>query len=121
MSADRERLKSKNMAQVKVLVEQALAQGENRLTLTQIEDVALAARSEMSRELTSGLLEQQASGLGSELALPAASGCSRKARNSATCALAAVMWGCTIPTSTVSTVAEDISPWMNSWNWNTTA
>jgi YgiT-type zinc finger domain-containing protein len=67
MSTDRERLKSKIMAQVERLVEQALAQGEKRLTLSQIEELALTARSGMSQELTSGLLEQQASGTAPEL------------------------------------------------------
>lgn len=49
------------MAQVEVLVEQALAQGEKRLTLSQLENLALAARSVLAQELTSGLLEQQSS------------------------------------------------------------
>src|SRR3989304_3035158 len=55
MSTERERLKSKIMAQVEVLVEKALAQGEKRLTLSQIEELALAARSEIAQELTSGV------------------------------------------------------------------
>jgi hypothetical protein len=59
MSTERERLKAKIMAQVDVLVEQALAQGETRLNLTQIEDLALAARQGIEQELTSGLLQQQ--------------------------------------------------------------
>ena len=54
-------MKSKIMAQVEGLVDQALAQGEASMTLTQIEEVALAARSGMGQALTSGLLEQQAS------------------------------------------------------------
>jgi hypothetical protein len=76
MSTDRERLKSKIMAQVELLVEQALAQGEKQLTLSQIEELALTARSGMSQELTSGLLEQQASGLGLEL--PACPTCGQR-------------------------------------------
>ena len=67
MSTERERLKSKIMAQVEVLVEQALAQGEKSLTLTQVEDLALAARSGIEQELTSGLLEQQAKSTAAEL------------------------------------------------------
>lgn len=61
MSTERERLKAKIMAQVEALVDQALAQGETNLTLTQIEDVALAVRSGVGQELTQRLLEQQAS------------------------------------------------------------
>ena len=61
MVTEREQLKSKIMAQVEVLVEQALGQGENRLTLSQIEELALTARSQLAQELTSGLLEQQSS------------------------------------------------------------
>jgi YgiT-type zinc finger domain-containing protein len=78
MSTERERLKSRIMAEVEVLVEQALAQGEKHLTLSQIEELALAARSEMSQELTSGLLEQQASGTRSEL--PACPNCGQQMR-----------------------------------------
>jgi hypothetical protein len=67
MSTERERLKSKIMIQVEVLVEQALAQGEKRLTLSQIEELALLARSGIGQELTSGLLEQQTSSTVPEL------------------------------------------------------
>ena len=67
MSTEREQLKSKIMAQVEVLVEQALVQGEKRLTLSQIEELALAARSRIAQELTSGLLEQQTSSTAPEL------------------------------------------------------
>jgi len=67
MSTEREQLKSKIMAQVEVLVEQALVQGEKRLTLSQIEELALAARSRIAQELTSGLLEQQTRSTAPEL------------------------------------------------------
>jgi hypothetical protein len=67
MITERERLKAKIMAQVEVQVEQALAQGEQRLILSQIEDLALTARSEIAQELTRGLLEQQTSSTASEL------------------------------------------------------
>ncbi len=68
MSTERERLKSKIMVQVEVLVEQALAQGESRLTLTQLEELALTARRGIEQELTSGLLEQQVKNTAAELA-----------------------------------------------------
>lgn len=76
MSTERERLKSKIMAQVEVLVEQALAQGEKSLTLTQIEELALAARSGIEQELTGGLLAQQASSTATEL--PACPDCGQR-------------------------------------------
>lgn len=76
MATEREQLKSKIMGQVEVLVEQALAQGEKRLTLSQIEDLALAARSAMAQELTQGLLEQQSSSRAPEL--PVCPTCGRR-------------------------------------------
>jgi hypothetical protein len=48
-------------------VEAVLAQGENQVTLTQIEDLVLSARSQMEQELTNGLLEQQVSRTRSDL------------------------------------------------------
>jgi hypothetical protein len=76
MSTERERLKTKIMAQVEMLVEQALAQGEKSLTLTQIEDLAMTARSGVERELTNSLLEQQASSAAPEL--PTCPGCGQR-------------------------------------------
>lgn len=76
MSTEREQLKSKIMAQVELLVEQALAQGEKRLTLSQIEELALAARSAIGQELTGGLLEQQTRNAAPEL--PVCPNCGRR-------------------------------------------
>ena len=76
MSSEREHLKSKIMAQVEALVEQALAQGEADLTLSQIEEIALAARSQIGQELTSGLLQEQVSKRGVEL--PACPACGQR-------------------------------------------
>lgn len=59
MPSKHERLKSEIMAQIEEQVEQVLTQGENPLTLTQIEDLVLAARHQMEAELTQSLLEQQ--------------------------------------------------------------
>ena len=67
MSTERERLKSNIMAQVEERVEQALSQGETKLTLTEIEDLVLTARNGMAQELTSGLLQQQVSRTRSDL------------------------------------------------------
>lgn len=76
MSTEQERLKSKIMAQVETLVQQALAQGEKSLTLTEIEELALAARSELGQALTGGLLEQQAKRTAPEL--PICPDCGRR-------------------------------------------
>jgi len=55
-----EQLKAKLMAQVEVLVEEALRQGEGPLTLEEIEDIALSGRDQLAQTLTGGLVEQQA-------------------------------------------------------------
>jgi hypothetical protein len=67
MPTERERLKSAIMAPIEGQVEAVLAQGENQVTLTQIEDLVLSARSQMEQELTNGLLEQQVSRTRSDL------------------------------------------------------
>lgn len=54
-------LKAKIMAQVEGLVEQALTEGEEALTLTQIEEVALRVRGQVEQEITQALMEQQVS------------------------------------------------------------
>ncbi len=59
MPPKREQLKAEIMAQVEELVEASLAKGETPLTLTEIEDIALAARDQVGQVLTSGLVEQQ--------------------------------------------------------------
>lgn len=76
MSTEHERLKSNIMGQVEELVEQALAQGERPLTLTQIEELALAARGVLSQAMTHGLLEQQTRTIAPEL--PVCPGCQRR-------------------------------------------
>jgi hypothetical protein len=67
MPTEHERFKSKIMAQVEEVVEQALAQGQKQLTLSEIEDLVLSARRGMEQELTNGLLEQQVSRTRSDL------------------------------------------------------
>lgn len=59
MGSERERMKAEIMARVDTLVEQALTAGEARLTLTQIEDLALTARRQIEQRLTDSLLTQQ--------------------------------------------------------------
>lgn len=66
MSRKREQLQAEIMAQVETLVEEALAKGEKPLTLTEIEDIALAARDQVSQCLTGSLVEQQVGTGGSE-------------------------------------------------------
>jgi hypothetical protein len=60
MSRKREQLKAEIMAQVEMLVAEALAKGEKPLTLEEIEDIALAARDRVGQSLTGSLVEQQA-------------------------------------------------------------
>jgi hypothetical protein len=67
MSTERERFKSNLMVQVEELVEQALSQGETKLTLTEIEDLVLTAGKGMAQEVTSGRLQQPVSRTRSDL------------------------------------------------------
>jgi hypothetical protein len=60
MTTKREQLKAEIMGQVEGLVEEALTKGGEALTLTEIEDMALAAREQIGQSLTGGLVEQQA-------------------------------------------------------------
>jgi uncharacterized protein with PIN domain len=61
MSTAEEKLKSRIMAQVETLVEQALTAGQKQLTLTEIEELALGVRRQVEAEITGALVEQQAS------------------------------------------------------------
>jgi hypothetical protein len=112
MSTEREWLKSRIRAQVEVLVEQALAQGEKRLTLSQIEELALAARSGIAQELTSGLLAQHTSRAASCSTCP---NCGQRMQPKGKkqrylYVSVAAMSCCNVPTSTVLSVARDIFP-----------
>lgn len=60
MSSKREQMKAKLMAEVEAMVEEALARGEDELTLAEIEDSALSARDQLAQSLTGSLVEQQA-------------------------------------------------------------
>lgn len=67
MSKTQEELKSNIMTQVEMLVEQALVEGEKPLTLTEIEELALAVRRQIEQEITAALVEQQVRASASEL------------------------------------------------------
>lgn len=75
MSAQVQALKAKIMAQVEGRVEQALTQGEQMLTLTQIEELALGVRRQVEQEITRALLEQQVSSM--EAVIPTCPECGR--------------------------------------------
>jgi hypothetical protein len=60
MPSKREQIKARLMVQVEALVEEALAKGEDPLTLEEIEDMALSARDQLGQSLTGSLVEQQA-------------------------------------------------------------
>ena len=72
VSTKREQLKAEIMSQVEQLVETVLMKGEAPLTLTEIEDIALAARDQVGQTLTGRLVEQQSdSGEGQPVLCPA--------------------------------------------------
>jgi predicted Zn-ribbon and HTH transcriptional regulator len=60
MTKKREQFKAELVAQVEALVVEALARGEEPLTLEEIEDIALSAQDEIAQFLTRGLIEHQA-------------------------------------------------------------
>jgi uncharacterized protein with PIN domain len=60
MSTERQQRKVEIMTQVEKLVEEALEQGDKPLTITDIEEIALAARDQVAQMLTGHLVEQQA-------------------------------------------------------------
>ncbi|MBL8164029.1 MAG: hypothetical protein JNJ61_18720 [Anaerolineae bacterium] len=55
------------MAEVEALVEEALAKGEDTLTMEAIEDIALFARDQVGQALTRSLVAQQAKAGDAEL------------------------------------------------------
>ncbi len=59
MSREREGIKAEIMEQVEQMLEQALVAGEQRLTVTEIEELALGARQKMGQGLRQALLGQQ--------------------------------------------------------------
>ena len=60
MSTQRKQRKAEIMAQVEKLVEEALERGDKPLTITDIEEIALAARDQVAQMLTGHLVKQQA-------------------------------------------------------------
>ena len=78
MPSKREQLKVKLMAEVEAMVEEALAKGEDELTLEAIEDIALSARDQLAQSLTGGLVAQQAER--GEAALPPCPDCGQAMR-----------------------------------------
>ncbi len=60
MSTRQRERKAEIMAQVEKLVEDALERGEQRLTITEIEEIALTTRNQVAQVLTGQLVEQQA-------------------------------------------------------------
>jgi tRNA(Ile2) C34 agmatinyltransferase TiaS len=76
MSSSQEELKSNIMARVEVVVAQALAAGEKPLTLTEIEERALAVRRQIEQAITAALVEEQVRASASEL--PTCPTCGRR-------------------------------------------
>jgi hypothetical protein len=67
MSTQQEQLKSQIVAQVAVLVEQTLAQGEQKLTLTPMEELALKVRRQVEQAITLVWVQHQVSSAASDL------------------------------------------------------
>jgi hypothetical protein len=78
MSSKREQMKAKLMAEVEAMIEEALARGEEALTLAEIEDIALLTRDQVGQSLTGSLVEQQAET--GDAALPSCPGCGQPMR-----------------------------------------
>jgi hypothetical protein len=57
MSKSGAELKAKLLANYETMLDEVLSQGQERLTLTEIEELALGARTEVGKQVTAALLE----------------------------------------------------------------